>query len=134
MVSALCRVLAISRQPLRVRGSRLYEIVEEIILYISTAPLPPQSSLSALRLVLSVFIDQQDKERERARLSRDGEGRAPTSRIDGERRALGGWVGVGVRALTVTDEPCSLSLFILLVDEQILKNYKNMFLNLLGIP
>ena len=52
-------------------------------------------------MVMNFYIDEKDEERERARLSRDGEGRAfhPTppltpSRHD-EVRALGGWEGGG---------------------------------------
>ena len=48
------------------------------------------------------FIDKKDKERERARLSRDGEGRAPhppTPSRDGEERATGRLGLGGFRAL-----------------------------------
>ena len=70
--------------------------------------------------LLDQSIDEKDKERERARLSRDGEVRTPppTPSRDGEERAPpapapgGGWGA----PFAVTAEPRSLSLFIFFVD------------------
>ena len=71
----------------------------------------------SINFSINLFIDEKDEERERARLSRDGEGRTPP------RSSLSrlGVEGVGGAPFAVTAEPRSLSLFIFLVDEQILK-------------
>ena len=47
----------------------------------------------ATKMVMNFYIDEKDEERERARLSRDGEGRTPppTPSRDAEERAGGGW-------------------------------------------
>ena len=84
---------------------------------------------------MNVCIDEKDEERERARLSRDGEGRTPlaTRSRDARRARRGGqrgrvgaggartslWAGVECAPLAVTAEPRSLSLFIFFVDANV---------------